>query len=48
VAIQHFVIADLSAITLNTFLETAHLYRRSIFAFAEVKDVKQTTTACRL
>jgi hypothetical protein len=37
VAIQHLVIADLPAITLNNLLETAHLYRRSIFDFARIK-----------
>jgi hypothetical protein len=33
----HLVIADLSAMTLNNFLETAHLCRRSIFDFARIK-----------
>jgi hypothetical protein len=33
----HLVIAGLSAITLNVFLETAHLDRRSIFDFVRIK-----------
>jgi hypothetical protein len=37
VAIHHLVIAGLSAITLNVFFETAHLYRRSIFCFVRIK-----------
>jgi hypothetical protein len=37
VAIHLLVIADLSAITLNVFFESAHLYRRSIFDFARIK-----------
>jgi hypothetical protein len=37
VAIQHLVIAGLSAITLNTFLETAHLDRLKFFDFARIK-----------
>jgi pyruvate dehydrogenase complex dehydrogenase (E1) component len=36
VAIHLLVIACLSAITLNVFFETAHLYRRSIFSFARL------------
>jgi hypothetical protein len=37
VAIQYLVIADLSAITLNVFFETTHLYRRNIFDFVRIK-----------
>jgi hypothetical protein len=37
VAIQHLVIAGLSAITLNVFFEPAHLGRLKFFDFVRIK-----------